>query len=207
MMHLIDNRLVGVDFRPDNMGGPLKPEYLLIHYTATRHGPATIRSLQHESMKASVHFVVEPDGKITQMVPCNRVAWHAGKSRWEGRDSCSSFMLGIEVVNPGPIRADRTTLVVEWDPAKNRPYPHAKPWTGGVVEATHKNGRCPYRFWCEYPEAQLAALTELSRLLVRAYALKDVVGHDDVAPERKIDPGPAFPMESFRAAVMAAEEQ
>ena len=49
------------------------------------------------------------------------------------------------------------------------------------------------------PQAQLYAATEVGKLLVDHYNLKDVLGHDDVAPGRKSDPGPAFPMESFRA--------
>ena len=52
----------------------------------------------------------------------------------------------------------------------------------------------------------MQSLLELSRLLVQAYNLKDVVGHDDVAPSRKIEPGPAFPMADFRAAVMGPTE-
>jgi N-acetylmuramoyl-L-alanine amidase len=41
---------------------------------------------------------------------------------------------------------------------------------------------------------------------VRSYGLLDVIGHDDIAPTRKKDPGPAFPMASIRSAAMGRME-
>ena len=55
---------------------------------------------------------------------------------------------------------------------------------------------------CGEPGEQLLAAAEVANLLVRHYGLEDVIGHDDIAPERKTDPGPAFPMAAFRARVM-----
>ncbi len=73
-----------------------------------------------------------------------------------------------------------------------------------VVEAVHKNGG-PLRGWHTYRGVQLEAAIEVSSLLVQRYRLKDVIGHEDVAPRRKIDPGPAVPMDSFRARVIGRE--
>ena len=42
---------------------------------------------------------------------------------------------------------------------------------------------------------------EVAALLVREYGIKEILGHDDIAPKRKWDPGPAFPMDQFRATV------
>jgi AmpD protein len=39
---------------------------------------------------------------------------------------------------------------------------------------------------------QYAMLARLVRALARRYPIEDVVGHGDVAPGRKTDPGPAF---------------
>ena len=44
-----------------------------------------------------------------------------------------------------------------------------------------------------YPEAQIAAVCGLCRDIQAHYAIEDVVGHSDVAPTRKRDPGPGFP--------------
>ena len=43
-------------------------------------------------------------------------------------------------------------------------------------------------------------------MLTTRYNLRDVVGHDDVSPGRKSDPGPAFPISSFRAKVLGRSE-
>jgi len=73
-----------------------------------------------------------------------------------------------------------------------------------VIEAIHKN-ETRSSGWCVYPTVQLDVAFEVASLLVQRYGLKDIVGHDDVAPSRKSDPGPAFPMESFRARLFGRE--
>lgn len=50
-----------------------------------------------------------------------------------------------------------------------------------------------------YSEEQYALLSELTRAIKQRYPIKDIVGHSDIAPGRKSDPGPCFEWERFRA--------
>ncbi len=48
-------------------------------------------------LTVSAHFLVRRDGRVLQFVSCNARAWHAGVSRFGGRDQCNDFSVGIEM--------------------------------------------------------------------------------------------------------------
>lgn len=48
-------------------------------------------------LRVSAHFLIERDGHITQFVSCLQRAWHAGQSRFAGRENCNDFSIGIEL--------------------------------------------------------------------------------------------------------------
>ena len=47
--------------------------------------------------KVSSHFLIRRDGEIIQFVSCLNRAWHAGVSKWQNRERCNDFSVGIEL--------------------------------------------------------------------------------------------------------------
>ena len=48
-------------------------------------------------LRVSSHFLVRRDGELVQFVPLEARAWHAGASRWRGRERCNDFSVGVEL--------------------------------------------------------------------------------------------------------------
>lgn len=48
-------------------------------------------------LRVSSHLLIRRDGEVVQYVPFHQRAWHAGVSRFLGRDVCNDFSIGIEM--------------------------------------------------------------------------------------------------------------
>ncbi len=92
-------------WRPSPNFGPradgLKPDILLMHYTAMASGEAAIDWLCDPSSGVSCHYLIDDDGTITQMVAEDQRAWHAGAASWKGVSDINSCSIGIEIQNLG----------------------------------------------------------------------------------------------------------
>ncbi|MEP5764404.1 MAG: 1,6-anhydro-N-acetylmuramyl-L-alanine amidase AmpD [Halieaceae bacterium] len=52
---------------------------------------------QLRELKVSSHLLIERDGGVTQFVPFEQRAWHAGLSCFEAREACNDYSIGIEL--------------------------------------------------------------------------------------------------------------
>jgi N-acetylmuramoyl-L-alanine amidase len=131
---------------------------IVLHYTGMQDAESAIARLRDPEAKVSAHYVVAEDGTILRLVPEDKRAWHAGKSRWRGTSDINSASVGIEIVNPG-----------------------------------HEFGYRPF------PEAQIGSVIPLVAEIKERYSITrgNVVGHSDIAPARKQDPGELFPWHSL----------
>lgn len=190
-----------VPFVPANSSGSrFHPTLIVCHDTADRPAPKdTVRWFASRECKVSAHFVVERDGTITQMVPCDRKAFHAGQSSWPGMSGgCNNFAIGIEIDNPGKI--DKTGRAWFHYDKLGRPIAPGFPMSDLAKMATKEHGN---HWWLPYTPEQIETVTELCAALVAAYpTIKDIGTHWLISPGRKIDTNPLFPLEELRAAVL-----
>jgi len=203
-MKIVDHRLYHDDGEPysyketPNKRGVIKPRYLIMHYTVGSSAESSVSWLTNSRSRASAHIVLGRDGSITQLVPFNIKAWHAGSSRWKELKGLSSHSIGIEIDNAGPLTKLANN---KWKASFGKVYEPDE-----VIKAVHKHQQRP-KGWHIYTAQQLDALIELSELLVAEYQLEDILGHEDISPGRKTDPGPAFPMEEIKARVFGRGEE
>lgn len=74
---------------------------LLLHYTGMEDAERACAWLCSPDSKVSCHYLVDAQGRITQMVDEDLRAWHAGQSLWKGEHDINSCSIGIEIQNPG----------------------------------------------------------------------------------------------------------
>jgi N-acetylmuramoyl-L-alanine amidase len=180
-----------------NVGGALKPSVLVMHYTGALSTKGAINTLTNSAAKVSAHLVLSPEGEVTQLVPFNRVAWHAGISKWHNMVGLNQYAIGIEMVNAGLL--GKNAKGEYFARLENKVLPPEQ-----VTLAHHKNGSAELP-WQIYPIDQFEAAVAIAQAITKAYGIKEIVGHDDIAPGRKTDPGPAWHMGAFVGQVLGRQ--
>src|SRR3984893_5001327 len=79
----------------------MRPDMILLHYTGMLDPAVALDRLCAAGSEVSAHYLVLEDGRVIQMVPEARRAWHAGASSWAGETDVNSCSIGIEIANPG----------------------------------------------------------------------------------------------------------
>ena len=95
---------IATDFSPNipkNKRALKDIKFVIIHYTGMQSAIDSINRLKNVKFKVSCHYLITRTGKIIRMVNDNRVAWHAGKSKWLKFKNMNQFSIGIELVNKG----------------------------------------------------------------------------------------------------------
>lgn len=185
-------------------------EGIVLHYTASGSMDGSVAWLCDPASEAAAHFVIGRDGKIVQLAPLYDRTWHAGGTRNRpsqlfGRGNVNGRTISIELMNWGPLRRDAHGQV--WSVAGPTP----RRFTGEVFEAEPSNTRMfnneAYALWEAFPEPLMVSLIDIMRDILAALPAighrgpAGCVGHEDVDPGRKIDPGPAFPWYRIRNAL------
>ena len=112
------HRLVGADFvaspNMDDRPEDAEVNLLVIHSISLppgQYGGDSIEKLFTNTLPAdghpyfqkihqlevSAHVLIRRDGSVTQFVPFDKRAWHAGDSCYQGQHRCNDFSIGIEL--------------------------------------------------------------------------------------------------------------
>ena len=119
--------------------GVARPDILVLHYTGMTTTQAALDRLCDPGPRVSSHYLVFEDGRVVQLVPEARRAYHAGASYWEGSTDINSRSVGIEIGNQGhdfgcpsfpDAQIERLTalcrdIVIRWSIAPHRVLAHS----------------------------------------------------------------------------------
>lgn len=154
--------------------------HLVIHFTSEDFERSLAILTGETERRVSAHYLIPESGDLTysddnlrvyKLVSTANRAWHAGRSFWASKTGLNDQSVGIEIVNQSGCEKDIATL-------------------GNSAE---------FATACAFQPFEIEQIDLLVRLLkeileqnpdIRPEA---IVGHADIAPSRKVDPGPLFP--------------
>ena len=147
-------------------------QFIVLHYTAENDADS-LRILTQNQVSAHYLIPATNDYKIYQLVDDDKRAWHAGRGSFAGRSVLNDTSIGIEIVNEGIAKPYREAL--KGDNLEYHPKAH----------------------YVDFTEGQVRKIAQLIKRLAAKYEIAptNIIGHSDMAPSRKIDPGAKFPWE------------
>ena len=136
--------------------------FVILHYTSGTQ-EVSLKVLSEQGV--SSHYLVGDDAPATvyRLVDENRMAFHAGESRWKNYTQLNASSIGIEIVGLG---------------------------FSDTPEGRH---------FAAYPPHQIDRVIALLKDIVQRHQIKpeNILGHAEIAPQRKVDPGPLFPWKAL----------
>jgi N-acetylmuramoyl-L-alanine amidase len=171
-----------------NSGANYVPEYIVIHSSASTSAKGTINWFLNPQSKAATHILIDRDGNITQFAPFNKVVYHAGASEWDGKSGLNRYSIGIDLINAGSL----TRKGKDWVNVAGQIVP------GNEVDIIKGKEGENESAWHNYTREQINTLSEICKVLRETYSIQAVLGHSEISPNKKADPGPAFPLEKFK---------
>jgi N-acetylmuramoyl-L-alanine amidase len=199
--HRLEGTNIGFQQTPNYYKPPFKtdtglPDSIIIHYTAMTTLEGAMRALTTRLPKnnVSAHLLIGKNGEIRQLACFDCRTWHAGTSEYNGRKDYNHYSVGIEIDNAGWLERYPNGTFSRPDLLKIGSKFHE----GDVLRIRHFHPQVKYEYWEKYTDPQVKAVFDICQILVDTYNIKEILGHDDISPGRKQDPGPAFPMDELR---------
>jgi len=195
-----NGKKVSVNSSPHVSNGTNFCDFIIMHFTGS-HGDymSSIKWSSDPRSKVSWHITIGRNGEIKQNSKGFRARlWQAGKSFWHSAETGKDYKnlnrcsIGIEMSNSGKLT---------WNQSK------------GVYLNTYKHKFEPDdvfvddsgQAWEKFGLEQIKTAENVALALAKRYKSIDILGHEEIAPGRKTDPGPAFPLKKLKAKLRAQE--
>jgi N-acetyl-anhydromuramyl-L-alanine amidase AmpD len=177
-------------------GGTYKnkfPEGIIIHFTAGWQTQKPVDAIKFANKNGHRYIFISDKGEVVQQFDLSGFGSHAGVSKCPvtGRTTVSQYYVGIEVACGGRLEdADKDGQVDDTYFKTNVLPENIR--TGKINGKWQKSNQGSYE---KFTKAQEEALINLCVWLCKNGTNPDLIfGHDEVAPDRKNDPGLSLSM-------------
>lgn len=177
-------------YSPHKSSGRNVCDFVIMHYTGS-HGTASSSNAwaKDPRSKVSWHIIIDRDGTVYQMCNFREIGWHAGDSAWYAKQVnrqykyMNQYSIGIEIANAG--------LLTYKNGAYYNPYGVVIPRDRVIVTPDNKA-------WEKFTDIQIQKSYEVALSCAQKYNCVDILGHNEISPGRKIDPGEAYPLRDLK---------
>lgn len=194
------------------------PMGAVINFTAgrsARDNADAIATIRNGQKRYGYHFVISRLGKIYQTLPLYLWGSHAGKSQYPGLgNGLSKKLVGIEITNAGVLTKTNKGYEPWWNKNYKEGDRRRTIFTEDQVRYVEKKDNIQQAgYYLKYTPKQEKSLTRILLWLRKqrpdVFEWKFVLGHDEVSPRRKNDPGGALSMTmpEFRAHLEKLEKE
>ncbi|MDD5700260.1 MAG: N-acetylmuramoyl-L-alanine amidase [Candidatus Nanoarchaeia archaeon] len=160
---------------------------IVIHFTASSNLELT--QAEFANTPKGIHYLIDKDGTIVRGdTPDSEPALHTNNPRINARS------IGIELINLGDMCGATTGYCT---------------WNGGtckqICQDAGNGENVSGIYWEKFPPEQITALENLVSELVSKYDIpvdrEHILGHYEIDPSVRTDPGPLFPWTGFMGGI------